>query len=119
MTEQRLPYGKPAVPAGLCENVLYHLQKCQGRHAAINRDVLAGRECVSDRKIRAAIEELRRAGHLIGSTSSSGGYYMICEPEEFDEFIREYKSRAARILENCTAMERSARRLFTEQPELL
>ena len=62
---------------------------------------------VSEREIRKRIEELRRDGHRIVSSSTNGGYWIATTDEEYTRFRAEYISRATKIFETVKAMDNS------------
>ena len=90
---------------------------------------------ISDRQIRERIKQLRRSGHLIGSTSGSpkhrllpqacgadqhpersgaqskgsSGYYLITTPSDLQEFlVREYQAKINDMRQTVEAMSKSA-----------
>ena len=65
---------------------------------------------VSERQLREQIKVLRRSGYLIGSApGSSGGYYLITTPQEFEDFLRsEYQAKISDMRQTVTAMTKSA-----------
>jgi hypothetical protein len=83
----------------LREAILLILARHVGRENRIPRPVLLHqlRKClehrVSDRRMRAAIEELRETGTAICSSSSDGGYFLAKDVQEIELTIAEYKSR--------------------------
>jgi hypothetical protein len=103
------------MPAGLDRAILRVLSFHQGRKQAISRgrlvDDLArlGFE-VNERVMRASINALRKAGHLICSTGGEGGgYYLPADWNELEEFIdRELHPRAMDLLEQEQALKASA-----------
>lgn len=60
----------------------------------------------SDRMNRRAIENLRSYGYRIGSGLGAEGYWLIKSEEEYKRFIKEYSSRAYKVLKNKAAMDR-------------
>lgn len=73
---------------------------------------------VSERSVRGSVEHLRREGHLIGSTTTSGGgFYLVQTREELEDTARQFRSRALAMLTTKRAMERSAAQRFG--PEVL
>jgi len=72
-----------------------------------------------DRKVRRAIEQLRGAGWLIGSSTSGEGYYTISSQAEYEEFRRQYTARAYQVIETTKQMDEAANRLFREQGQQL
>ena len=65
---------------------------------------------ISDRQIRERIKQLRRSGHLIGSSSGENcGYYIITSPEDLQEFlVREYQAKINDMRQTVEAMTKSA-----------
>lgn len=59
----------------------------------------------NDRSVRKAIEDLRREGHPIMSTSHSKGYKLMENMEEFKAFKRENLSRVNKMLVQIDSME--------------
>ncbi len=82
----------------------------------------AGME-ISQRKMREAIKELRRDGHLIGSRPGTyGGYFKIRTKEEYDTFARmEFEAKISDMAETLRSMNKSAAEAFplVLQPSLL
>ena len=65
---------------------------------------------ISDRHIRERIKQLRRSGHLIGSSShDNGGYYLITNPADLQDFLsREYLAKISDMRQTVEAMSKSA-----------
>ncbi|GAH15697.1 unnamed protein product, partial [marine sediment metagenome] len=65
---------------------------------------------ISDRHIRDRIKQLRRSGHLIGSSSGdNSGYYLITTPTDLQEFlVREYQAKINDMRQTVEAMTKSA-----------
>ena len=65
---------------------------------------------LSDRHIRDRIKQLRRSGHLIGSSSNdNGGYYLITNPSDLQDFLsREYLAKISDMRQTVEAMSKSA-----------
>jgi hypothetical protein len=62
-----------------------------------------------ERKVRLAIVELRKEGHLICSSSGDGGYYVASTWQEYDEFARvEYREKITDMAETLRAMDNAA-----------
>ena len=59
---------------------------------------------MTDRNVRKNIEELRKKGHRICSTTSQKGYYTAKSEEEFRQFLRQYVSPAKTSFETARAM---------------
>lgn len=74
----------------------------------------------TERAVREAIRQLRRQGHLIGSTPGDhGGYYLMRTRDEYEEFIQtEFGAKIFDMLETKKAMDRSARDQFGEGHQL-
>lgn len=74
----------------------------------------------SDRCVRIAIAQLRRAGHLIlSSTGSKPGYFLAANEEEWREFRHSnLRARALDILETDRAMAVAARSYFGDTVQL-
>lgn len=77
-----------------------------------------------ERKMRDAIKQLRRRGHLILATpGKNGGYYMAESMDEFEAFDREeLGAKIADMSETREAMRKAAHRRFDvtmQQMELL
>jgi hypothetical protein len=114
------------MPVGLDRSLLRVLSYHVGRENAIGRfDLLAkvkhmGIVNTTERQLRLAIHELRRAGHLICSApGSKGGYYMAATLKEFDEFDQtEIRARITDLSETGAAMRRSAAAQFGQGTQL-
>jgi biotin operon repressor len=79
---------------------------------------------ISDRHIRDRIKQLRRSGHLIGSSSGDKcGYYLITNAEDLKEFLaREYLAKINDMRQTVEAMTKSASQRWgpdSIQPKLL
>jgi len=103
------------LPEGLDGAVLRALANHQGRGKAISRRELCARVQAygaSERQVREQIRQLRRRGHLIGSAGGAkGGYYLITEPGEFQEFLRvEFQAKIEDMRQTAAAMAREARK---------
>lgn len=70
-----------------------------------------------DRKCRIAISALRKAGHLICSSSGGvGGYYLASSREEYEDFAAaEYRSKIGDMAATLAAMDSAAARAFGRQ----
>jgi len=104
-----------SLPEGLDRAVLRALADHQGREKAISRRELCARVQayrVGERLVREQIRQLRRRGHLIGSAGgANGGYYLITEPAEFQEFLRvEFQAKIDDMRLTAAAMAREARK---------
>ena len=78
-----------------------------GAGQAISRTDLARITGLSDRELRLQIARERRAGHIILSDSSSGGYFRPESEAETVRFIRSMRNRARETLAVADATERS------------
>lgn len=112
---------------GLKRDLIKIFSKAIGKHNAIPRPELLkllGKWYTKgdyERKVRAAIVDLRNEGHLICSTGgTSGGYWLAENWAEVTEFTsREYHSRAMSMLETEKNMKRAAQEKWgPEQPRL-
>lgn len=72
---------------------------------------------VTDRQLRAAVNQLRKAEHTICSAGGEeGGYWMGASWEEVEEYTRrELHSRAMDLLEQEQAMKRGAEKRWGPQ----
>lgn len=116
------------LPAGLDRALLRVLSFHRGREHAISRSDLVGALAshgfdVNERAMRAQINQMRKAGQLIGAAAGiDGGYYLITSREEFEEFIEtEFRSKIIDMSETVRALESQAKLEFGEayQPSLL
>jgi hypothetical protein len=127
MTELRTFYHVPVVLDALDFAIMQVLLHHQGRANPINRFALLsqiGRFKIKERILRDRIKLLRRAGFLIGSApGEDGGYYLIADSREFNEFMREeYMAKIADMSETVKAMRYAAAEQFgpaNDQPYLL
>ena len=88
------------------QSVLELLKKAS-IYTPMDRRVSARWLGVSEREIRKRIEELRREGYRIVSSSINGGYWLATTDEEYTRFRAEYISRATKIFETVKAMDNS------------
>lgn len=103
------------LPAGLDRAILRILSYHEGADSAISRVMLRG-DClrhgfhVNDRTLRAAINHLRKQGHLICSAGGDGGGYFIpANSQEFEDYVtHELHPRAMDLLEQEKAMRATA-----------
>lgn len=78
-----------------------------------------------DRHMRSAVADLRKAGHLVCSSSGDGGYYLAVDLAEYAEFAQvEYRSKIIDMAETLRAMDQAAGKRFggdvpAEQPSLI
>ena len=111
----------PGLNAAILSILSHHI----GRNNAISRGGLcleldrAGFN-VHERLMRLAISQLRKRGNMIGSApGNDGGYYMIADQDEFDEFARtEYRAKILDMQETLTAMQREASRRWPKPGQL-
>jgi hypothetical protein len=107
------------LPAGLDRAILRILSYHEGADKAISRVMLRG-DClrhgfhVNDRTLRAAINHLRKQGHLICSAGGEGGgYYQPASQEEFEDYIHhELYPRVFDMLEQVKAMKVTAKKTW-------
>lgn len=76
-----------------------------GYQARYNAIVVGLSNSHEDRKIRKAIESLRRRLVPIVSTSSQAGYRLDASPEAIEKMLSELRSRRARIDEQIKSVE--------------
>jgi hypothetical protein len=75
-----------------------------------------------DRKVRGAVESLRRKGYLICDMGDGAGRWMAASMEEYQDFRRKYGSSAFTIIETVREMDRAAEDMFeltALQPRLI
>lgn len=112
-----------SMPAGVERSTLRVLSFHVGQKNAITRpDLLAALSTsgftVGDRQMRVTITDLRKAGHLICSSSGDGGYYIAETVDEYREFARvEYESKITDMAETLRAMDEGARKVFAHADE--
>lgn len=71
----------------------------------------------AERQVRAAIQELRKAGHLVCSSSGDGGYYLAADWAEYEEFAQvEYRSKIIDMSETLRAMDAAAAEKLGRRP---
>lgn len=106
-----------SLPAGLDRAVLRVLSFHVGRPNAIARHALVEELArlgfnyrKDDRAVRAMINQLRKAGHLICSYGGrDGGYFLPADWNELNEYLdREVHPRAMDLLEQEKAMKAAA-----------
>ncbi len=111
-----------SMEAGLDRAVLRCLQKREGKsNAAQKMDLISDLNMMGfgndvkystfERQVRQCIQELRNdpklldKGILIGSSSGGGGYYLVSNLAEFDEFIQsEYRDRIQNLQDTVKIM---------------
>lgn len=104
------------LPAGLERCLLRALTFHVGRENAIGRSDLlqtvrrGGFSRLSDRQLRAQINQLRKAGTMICSAAGEeGGYYLSSNWDELNEYLqREVHSRAMDLLEQEQSLRQAA-----------
>lgn len=72
---------------------------------AVSRYELSSNFDISERLVRKAVEDLRREGYPIMSTSHSKGYKLMENIKEFEVFKRETLSRVNKMLVQINSME--------------
>ena len=72
----------------------------------------------TDREMRQAIKDLREEGHLICSSSGSGGYWMAADYGEAMDIEIDYRKRALSCLMTASKIRKSARKYFSGQLEM-
>jgi hypothetical protein len=109
---------------GLKRAVLRVMSMHQGPENAIGRVELAaavnlhgfGRglgAATFDRNLRSAIQQLRKEGNLICSSSGEGGYYLARDMAEYEEFATgEYRAKIVDMSETLRAMDTAAEKRF-------
>jgi len=73
----------------------------------LDRDDFAKSYDISERVVRTYINELRKEGHRICSSSDKYGYWMAKDDLGYLRFRREYMSRAIKIIDTVRAMDGS------------
>ena len=109
----------------LQESILAILQDHIGANSPIRARDLArtlgeGTGKYSDRRVRIAISQLRKAGYLIlSSVGSKPGYFLAANAEEWRAFRHtNLRARALDILETDRAMAAAARSYFGDTVQL-
>ena len=74
-----------------------------------SRELLCIKLHVSDRKLRKAVEDLRREGYPICSSSHKTGYWMG-DATDRKVLVREYRARGAKMFELANKLEAGAGR---------
>lgn len=113
-----------SMPAGLDRAILRVLSFRQGAESAIKKKALIrelanlGFSSVGERQVRVSINNLRKGGHLIGSSAGKDpGYYMIAGWHELDEFLsQEIDARIKDLCESKSALIRAASSEFGAKP---
>ena len=107
------------IPDGLYHIVEVTLKGARGVDQAVSRtrilEISQGMPLlrgVSDRLVRAAIEDLREQGMLICNLLEGDGYYLAGSMAEYQEFRRKYASYALTILSRLKAMDATAEKLY-------
>ena len=113
---------------GLVRAVLQVMRLHVGKAKAIEKPDLIddlrkmgfGRElayATFERKVRRAVVELRKDGHLICSSSGDAGYYLAADWAEYEEFSQvEYRSKIVDMSETLRAMDEAAKRKLGRRP---
>jgi len=68
-----------------------------------------------DRLVRETISRLRHDGHLICSSSGTGGYYMASSYDDVENMRAEMESRAMDLLEQSRTLKKRATEWFGAQ----
>ncbi|XVG95847.1 HTH domain-containing protein [Eubacteriales bacterium KG125] len=71
----------------------------------VSRSELSNWIGIDDRAVRKAIERLRLQGYPICSTSQKKGYWLSDNKEEIDKVIKEFRSKALKMLVTARNME--------------
>lgn len=79
------------------EIVINHIPR--GSKETITKETLIGLTGYTDREIRKAVEEARRNGVRVVSSSHRRGYYIATEQAEWDAFLLELKNRIRTTME--------------------
>jgi biotin operon repressor len=83
---------------------------CNGRIKAVKADVLADRYQTSRREINSVIRDLRKEGHLIGSSKDKPhGYYIPVNEQEVHAYMDTFKSELFDMLETFNRQKRMQR----------
>jgi biotin operon repressor len=83
---------------------------CFGRVKAVKADVLAERYQTSRREINSVIRDLRKEGHLIGSSKDKPhGYYIPANEGEVLQYMDTFKSELFDMLETFNRQKRMQR----------
>lgn len=85
-----------------------------GERNAISRRSLAAQMGLSDRQLRRQIAAERRAGHLILSNETGGGYYRPASQLELKRFVASMSARGAGVFA-AVAAARAALAEFEER----
>jgi hypothetical protein len=127
MPELHPVYRVPVVLNSLDYAIMKVLLRYQGRAHPVPRYTLLsqlGIRRIRERILRDRIKQLRRVGFLIGSApGEDGGYYLITDAREFEDFMREeFMAKIGDMSETAKAMRYAAAEQFgptVEQPYLL
>lgn len=76
-----------------------------GRDNGINAPELAAALCTSKRNVGQTVHDLREAGALIGSDTTTG-YWILDSRDELEHLVRSMKSRICQIQKATTNAER-------------
>ena len=99
--------------------ILVHIRTQRvGIRNAVKSRYLALQFCTTDRKVRAAIHQLRNQGHPIcSSVGKSSGFYWPRSMREYKEFRhRDYQSRINKMEKTRDAMDMGAEAMFEGKP---
>jgi|GEM_PF-3272830 len=103
----------------LRDAMLIHLRTQHiGIKKAVKSRYLARQYCTTDRKVRAAIHELRNEGHPIcSSVGKSSGFYWPASMREYKEFrFGDYGSRIKKMQKTLDMMDMAAEAMFEGRP---
>lgn len=117
----------------LHEIIKYELTHHIGRTNAVERwwlvrkifglgaDIPQTDDNINDRRIRRAIEILRREGMLICNSGDGLGWYLAGDEDEYRAFRQSYGSHAFPIMKTIAQMDKTALRQWPNalQPKLL
>lgn len=73
-----------------------------GRKNAVRRQELRAVVRMSDRRMRKAIEDDRKAGYRICNEQDGSGYYIAADEAEWERFAAAQRARAMTILQSIT-----------------
>jgi hypothetical protein len=85
----------------------------RGRTSAVKASFLAGRLGVSERTVRALVDELIDRGYLIGSScGQTPGYFTVADREDLDVAIGNLRPRVRSLVNRWKRLEASALERF-------
>lgn len=93
------------------QRVLLYLRESEG---GLTRGQLSYWTRLSDRSVRHAVEELRRAGEPVHADSKGAGYEYVVDPDRIEAMAGEMQRRAESIIEVAATLRRTAMRLRAE-----